>query len=55
MPLPHFLILILAVILAAGLTIWAASAVGIPLVAIGLLALAAAGIAHLTMRDHHSR
>lgn len=55
MPLPHFLILILAVILTAGLTIWAASAVGIPLFALGLLALAGAGIAHLSARDHHPR
>lgn len=55
MPLPHFLILILAVILAAGLTLWAASAAGVPLFALGLLALAAAGIAHLTTRDHHPR
>lgn len=53
MPLPHFLILMLAVILAAGLTIWAASAVGIPLFALALLALAAAGIAHLSTRDDH--
>lgn len=53
MPLPHFLILMLAVILAAGLTLWAASAVGIPLLALALLALAAAGIAHLSTRDHH--
>lgn len=51
MPLPHFLILMLAVILAAGLTLWAASAVGIPLFALGLLVLAAAGIAHLGTRD----
>ena len=42
MPLPHFLLLILAVILAAGLTIWAANAVGIPLAALGLLALVGA-------------
>lgn len=54
MPLPHFLILVLAVILAAGLTIWAASAVGVPLFALGLLALVAAAVAHLTARDRHS-
>ncbi|SIP87139.1 hypothetical protein SAMN05421641_101104 [Paracoccus thiocyanatus] len=54
MPLPHFLILILVVILAGGLTVWAASAAGIPLFALGLLALVAAAIAHLTMRDHRS-
>lgn len=52
MPLPHFLILILAVILAAGLTIWAASVVGIPLFALGLLALVAAALAHLGTRNH---
>ncbi len=54
MPLPHFLILILAVILAAGLTIWAASAIGIPLFALGLLALLAAAIADLKPRDERS-
>ncbi|QRZ13977.1 hypothetical protein JWJ88_04770 [Paracoccus methylovorus] len=54
MPLPHFLILILAVILAAGLTIWAASAAGIPIVVLGFLALLAAAITHLTARDHRS-
>jgi len=53
MPLPHFLLLILAVILAAGLTIWVASAVGIPLFVLGLLALLAAAVAHLGMRDDH--
>ncbi|MDT1063850.1 hypothetical protein RM190_18460 [Paracoccus sp. CPCC 101403] len=53
MPLPHFLILVLAVILAAGLTIWAASAVGVPMLALGLVALMAAAVAHLAMREHH--
>ena len=52
MPLQHFLLLILAVILAAGLTIWVANAVGIPMAALGLLALVGAALAHLTMRDH---
>ena len=47
MPLPHFLILILAVILAAGLTIWVASAVGVPLVVLALVLLMAAGVVHL--------
>lgn len=42
MPLPHFVALILAVIAAAGLTIWAASTLPLP-VAVGTgLALAAA-------------
>lgn len=53
MPLPHFLILILAVILAAGLTIWAASAVGVPIFALALVALMAAAIAHLARRQDH--
>ncbi|MFO1138854.1 MAG: hypothetical protein U1E41_07255 [Paracoccus sp. (in: a-proteobacteria)] len=52
MPLPHFLLLILAVILAAGVTIWAASAVGIPLVALAMLALVGAALAHFGTRDH---
>jgi len=54
MPLPHFLIMILAVILTGGLTIWAASAAGVPLFALGLLVLLAAAIAHLSTHDHRS-
>lgn len=41
MPLPHFLALILVVIAAAGLTIWAASGLGLSmgvLAVVGLLA-----------------
>ncbi|MNU03330.1 hypothetical protein D3C72_2473130 [compost metagenome] len=53
MPLPHFLVLIFTVILAAAVTIWAASAVGVPLVALGLIALMAAAIAHLAWREDH--
>ncbi len=53
MPLPHFLALLFAVVLAAGLTIWAASAVGVPLFALGLVALMAACIAHLAMHQDH--
>ena len=52
MPLPQFLLMILAVILAAGLTIWVADAVGVGLVALGLLALIGAALAHRTTRDH---
>lgn len=47
MPLPHFLMLILAVVLAGGLTIWVASAVGVPLFVLALVLLMAAGVAHL--------
>ena len=42
MPLPQFLVLICAVIVAAALTIWVASAIGVPLLALGLVALTAA-------------
>ncbi|AWX92315.1 hypothetical protein DPM13_00840 [Paracoccus mutanolyticus] len=53
MPLPQFLVLICAVIVAAALTIWVASAIGIPLLALGLVALTAAAITHLAMREDH--
>lgn len=53
MPLPHFLILILAVILTAGLTIWAVTAMGVPPHILILSGLTAAAIARLAMpRDH---
>ena len=42
MPLPHFLALILAVIAAAGLTIWAASGLGVSMGVMAGLALLAA-------------
>ena len=40
MPLTHFLALILTVILAAGLSLWAVTALGLPLVWVALGALA---------------
>ncbi|MBW7055945.1 hypothetical protein KY389_04440 [Paracoccus bogoriensis] len=52
MPLPHFLLLIASVILAAGLTLWAAFASGVPLAALALVALGAALVLHLVPRDH---
>ncbi|WP_430464563.1 hypothetical protein [Tabrizicola sp.] len=42
MPLPHFLALILSVILAAGLTLWAASGAGVSMGALAVVALLAA-------------
>lgn len=42
MPLPHFLALVLAVIVAAGLTIWAASGLGLSMGALAIAALLAA-------------
>ncbi|WP_347266844.1 hypothetical protein [Paracoccus sp. (in: a-proteobacteria)] len=50
MPLPHFLILLLAVILAAALTLWAASALGVAVPALALLL--AAGLVRLAHRRH---
>lgn len=52
MPLPHFLLLIAMVILAAGLTLWAAFASGVPLAVLALVALGAALVLHLGPRDH---
>jgi hypothetical protein len=42
MPLPHFLALLLAVIAAAGLTIWAATGLGVSMGVMAGLALLAA-------------
>lgn len=50
MPLPHFLMLIAAVILAAGVTLWASLAAGVPMALLGILALSAALLVRLTMR-----
>lgn len=50
MPLPHFLALILAVVLAAALSLWFAAKAGVPLALIGLGALLAAGLARLIAR-----
>lgn len=52
MPLPHFLLLIAVVILAAAVTLWVSVSAGVPLVALGLIALTGAAVLHLTMRDH---
>lgn len=50
MPLPHFLMMIAAVILAAGMTIWASLSAGVPLAVMGLIALSAAALVRLAMR-----
>ena len=52
MPLPHFLLLLLAVVLAAGVTLWVASVAGLPLAGLGITALVAAAAAHLATRVH---
>ncbi|WP_022707263.1 hypothetical protein [Paracoccus zeaxanthinifaciens] len=53
MPLPHFLMLLTAVILGAAVTLWAGLAAGVPPVAFLVLALSAALCAHLGWRNHH--
>lgn len=53
MPLPHFLLLIMAVILAAALTLWLFFATGMPEIVFALLVLGGAGLVHLSLRKHH--
>lgn len=53
MPLPHFLLLILAVLLAAALTLWASFVIGVPELALVLIALSAAALLHLGHRPGH--
>lgn len=50
MPLPHFLLLVIAVIALAAATLWLALAAGVPLAALGMGALIAAAAAHLGAR-----
>lgn len=53
MPLPHFLLMIAAVLVAAFLTLWASFAVGMPELALLLIALSAAALLHLGHRNGH--
>lgn len=50
MPLPHFLVLLLVVIAAAGATLWIASSAGVPLAALALAALFGAALMRLLAR-----
>lgn len=50
MPLPHFLIMILAVIAAAGLTIFLAVQSGLSLAGLGLATLIGAGLMRMLAR-----
>ena len=50
MPLPHFLLLVAAVILAAGATLVLALLMGVPLQALALAAGIAAVVVHLSAR-----
>lgn len=51
MPLPHFLLMIALVICAAGLTVWAVSAAGLPLAALAVTALLGAAAVGLVGRE----
>lgn len=51
MPLPHFLLLIFMVILAAAVTLWASMAAGIPLLPLLLIALTGAVLLHFSTRN----
>ena len=53
MPLPHFLVLIVAVILVAALTLWAAFSAGAPVVVLAMITLSAAAALHLSQGDGH--
>ena len=52
MPLPHFLMLIAAVVLAAAATLWVSLTNGVPIIALSLAALIAAAVVHFTRSDH---
>lgn len=51
MPLPHFLVLIVAVVLVAALTLWAAFAAGTPAVVLAMVTLSAAAALRLSQGD----
>ncbi|MBA4490452.1 hypothetical protein [Paracoccus sp. S1E-3] len=51
MPLPQFLWLMAAVIVAAAATLWVSLSNGVPIVALALAALIAAAVVHYTRHD----
>lgn len=53
MPLPHFLMMLLAVVLAALVTLFASFAAGVPEVALVLVLLTAAALVHIGHRSRH--
>ncbi|WBU64602.1 hypothetical protein [Paracoccus aerodenitrificans] len=52
MPLPQFLLMIVAVVLAAAATLWFSLANGVPVVGLALAALIAAAVLRFTRDDH---
>lgn len=53
MPLPHFLLMLLAVVCAAALTLFLSFAAGIPMIVLVLVALTGALLMHLGPHDGH--
>ncbi len=56
MPLTHFLLLIMAVVIAAALTLWALLASGLPQISLLIIVLGVAALVHLVhfgQRDRH--
>lgn len=52
MPLPYFLMMILAVVLAGALTLWVALSAGLSVMVLAMVALSAAAVLHLA-RDRN--
>lgn len=50
MPLPHFLLMLALVIIAAGVTIWVASSVGVPMAVVAVVVLIGAALVRLLAR-----
>ena len=55
MPLPHFLLLILTVVLAAAATLWASFAAGIPLMTLMLIVLTGVVLVHYSSKNRHDQ
>ncbi len=56
MPLPHFLMMLAAVLAAAAVTLWLAISLGVPFGAVALVVLVAAAVLHFTRPgDDHPR
>lgn len=55
MTLPHFLLLVLAVIFAAGITLYVMFSAGIPQITIVLAALTGAVLVHFSTRHHRDQ
>ncbi|MDP0925736.1 hypothetical protein Q0601_00985 [Paracoccus onubensis] len=55
MPLPHFLLLICTVVMAAAATLWFSLTAGVPLLTLLLIALTGAVLLHFSTRNGHDQ